>query len=207
MTRHVQDNAKIMWKWRWGAGEGVWWNELLLIHPWIHSIATCQNNLKWYHLKMCFSARMSDHQLRPTDATQVETLICATSKALPLGKSGGNSKKTLAARLLNFGGFIGDYGAWICEWMVISQTFFSCTLVLHSCCWAVVIHSEHGDKYRRLNKRHKDSAALQRARCCHSIWFRGVISEWSQPLVMRQTHVCVCLYVRDSVCVYVRFIY
>lgn len=59
---------------------------------------------------MCFSARMSDHQLRPTDATQVETLICATSKALPLGKSGGNSG-TLAASLFNCGGFIGNYSA------------------------------------------------------------------------------------------------
>lgn len=50
---------------------------------------------------------MSDHQLRLTDATHVETLICATSKALPLGKSGGNSV-TLAAWLLNCVRFIGD---------------------------------------------------------------------------------------------------
>lgn len=120
MTLRVQDNTKIMLKWRWrsGWGQGVRWNELLIIHPHIHSIATCQNNLKWYHLKMCFSARMSDHQPRPTDATQVETLICATSKALPLGKPGGNSKKKiLAAQLLNFGGFIRDYSArMVNEW-------------------------------------------------------------------------------------------
>lgn len=51
---------------------------------------------------MCFPARVSDHQLRPADATQVETLICATSKALPLGKSGRNFV-ALAARLLNLG--------------------------------------------------------------------------------------------------------
>lgn len=111
MTRRVQDNTKFIWKWRWGGGRaGGVMSELLIIHPRIHSIATCQNNLKWHHLKMCFSVRMSDHQLRPTDATQVETLICATSKALPLGKSGGNSV-TLAVGLLNFGGFIENYSA------------------------------------------------------------------------------------------------
>lgn len=110
MTRRVQDNTKFIWKWRWWGWAGGVMSELLIIHPRIHSIATCQNNLKWHHLKMCFSVRLSDHQLRPTDATQVETLICATSKALPLGKSGGNSV-TLAVGLLNFGGFIENYSA------------------------------------------------------------------------------------------------
>lgn len=110
MTRRVQDNTKFIWKWRWGGRAGGVMSELLIIHPQIHSIATCQNNLKWHHLKMCHSVQMSDHQLRPTDATQVETLICATSKALPLGKSGGNSV-TLAVGLLNFGGFIENYSA------------------------------------------------------------------------------------------------
>lgn len=176
-------------------------SELLIIHPRIHSIATCQNNLKWHHLKMCFSVRLSDHQLRPTDATQVETLICATSKALPLGKSGGNSV-TLAVGLLNFGGFIENYSAWICEWIHFSAAYWHLFIVVVEQSSLILNRELHTGVWIRDTKTQKHSNVLAVVIPCGSVAsFENDHSLQRWLRCMLQTRVCVC------VCVYARFIY